>query len=83
MWGEMGSLEAVASVLGAWRTAPSCMALLVPSCREATATQEEHCLGLATPLTPGTPQDGLFLKQARVMSVLQRLLAGGRKKQGV
>lgn len=65
MWGEMGRLEAVASVATTPRKAPSCRALLCPlGCQEAGAMQEEGGAAVLLrphPLCPGPTQDGLLL----------------------
>lgn len=93
VWGEMRSLEAVASVVTAWREAPSCMALPASlSCREAAAAgRGRHCcLGSGhSPCTMDPSRMGPSWDKDGVVSALQRPLrqqkASGckRKEEGI
>lgn len=69
VWREMGSLEAVASVVTAWRKAPSCMAPLVPRAARRPLPYRKRAALLSAlqplPLYRGPTQDGLFLGQGR------------------
>lgn len=88
VWGEMESREAVASVVTAWRKAPSCMALLGPLiCREALPCRKRAVL--LSVLGPLPLYPGLFLGRGQGQPVYfrgpcgRRPLAGGRKEAGV
>lgn len=85
VWGETGSLRAVASMVTPWRKAPSCTALLAPGCRGHCHAGRALLLSEVWPLPCALdpPGMGSSWDGAWVGSALQRPSATGRKSQGV